>query len=119
MQRKQLRFGRGFRVAAGDSHSQAAQMVIPPGASEGGPDNCRQGSDQWLYVVAGQGRAIVDGKASRLPGTLLLIQRGEHHEIRNTGRQPLQTVNVYVPPAYDDDGNPLRAENARRSNRER
>ncbi|HEX4146516.1 MAG TPA: cupin domain-containing protein [Pirellulales bacterium] len=110
MVRKQLRFGRGFRVAAGNAHSQAAQMVLPPGATEGGPDNCHQGSDQWLYVVAGTGRAIVDGRSSPLaPGTLLLIQRGEHHEIRNTGRQPLATINIYVPPAYDRGGNPLKS----------
>ncbi|HTU24937.1 MAG TPA: cupin domain-containing protein [Pirellulales bacterium] len=106
MQRKQLKFGRGFRVAAGDRHSQAAQMVVPAGGHEGGPDNCHRGSDQWLYVVAGEGWAIVDGRRCRLaPGTLLLIERGEHHEIRNTGRGPLRTLNLYVPPAYTDEGN--------------
>jgi mannose-6-phosphate isomerase-like protein (cupin superfamily) len=40
-------------------------------------------------------------------GTLLLIERGERHEIRNTGRAPLRTLNVYVPPAYRKDGNEL------------
>ena len=33
-------------------------------------------------------------------GTLLLIERGTTHEIRNTGRTPLKTLNLYVPPAY-------------------
>jgi mannose-6-phosphate isomerase-like protein (cupin superfamily) len=30
------------------------------------------------------------------------VQRdsGEHHEIRNTGTEPLVTVNVYAPPEY-------------------
>ena len=37
-------------------------------------------------------------------GTLVLIQRGDTHEIRNTGRAPLRTLNVYVPPAYTPDG---------------
>jgi mannose-6-phosphate isomerase-like protein (cupin superfamily) len=34
-----------------------------------------------------------------------LIERGDRHEIRNTGRQPLKTLNFYVPPAYTSDGN--------------
>jgi oxalate decarboxylase/phosphoglucose isomerase-like protein (cupin superfamily) len=40
-------------------------------------------------------------------GTLLLIERGERHEIRNTGRALLRTLNWYVPPAYDRDGDEL------------
>jgi len=30
MKRKNLRFGRGFRVAVGNARSQAAEMVLPP-----------------------------------------------------------------------------------------
>jgi hypothetical protein len=29
------------------------------------------------------------------------------HEIRNTGRRPLETLNLYVPPAYTSKGDPL------------
>ena len=29
-----------------------------------------------------------------------MIERGDTHEIRNTGRGPLRTINVYVPPDY-------------------
>jgi hypothetical protein len=36
MQRKHLRFGKGFRVALGNARAQAAEMVIPPGEGEGG-----------------------------------------------------------------------------------
>ena len=42
-------------------------------------------------------------------GTLVLIQRGERHEIRNTGDSQLQTLNVYVPPEYTDEGEELHA----------
>ena len=108
MRRKALRFGKGFRVVPGDRHSQAAEMVLPPGDAEGGPDNRHRGSDQWLYVVSGTGRATIEGVAHPLrSGTLLCIQRGEAHEIRNTGRALLKTVNVYVPPAYTRGGDPL------------
>jgi mannose-6-phosphate isomerase-like protein (cupin superfamily) len=85
---------------------QAAQMVIEPGRSEGGSDNCHGGADQWLFVVSGQGLAIVEGKRVALrAGTLLLIERGEQHEIRAIGRAPLKTVNFYSPPAYTAEGN--------------
>jgi mannose-6-phosphate isomerase-like protein (cupin superfamily) len=40
-------------------------------------------------------------------GALLLIQRGDTHEIRNTGKEPLRTLNVYIPPAYTEDGEEL------------
>lgn len=38
------------------------------------------------------------------PGSLLLIERGERHEIRATGDAPLKTVNFYSPPAYTATG---------------
>ena len=110
MQHKHLQFGKGFRVLLGDSHSQAAQMTLAPGDTEGGPDNRHKGADQWLYVVSGSGVAIVEGKRGELrEGTLVLIERGERHEIRNTGETPLKTLNFYVPPAYTDEGEELPA----------
>jgi mannose-6-phosphate isomerase-like protein (cupin superfamily) len=108
MTRKQLRFGRGFSVILGSRKAQAATMVLAPGDCEGGPDNRHRGSDQWLYVLSGSGKAIVKGKRQPLrAGTLLLIERGATHEIRNTGRAPLKTLNLYVPPAYTNRGDPL------------
>ena len=105
MQHRRLRFGRGFRVLWDCRGVQAAQMVIAPGGREGGPDNRHRGAEQWLYVVSGSGLAIVDGARRRLAaGSLLLIERGEAHEIRNTGRTPLRTENFYAPPAYTDGG---------------
>jgi len=108
MKRKHLRFGEGFRVSIGNRRSQAAEMVLPPGDCEGGPDNRHRGADQWLYVLSGTGAAIVNRKRYGLrAGSLLLIERGDLHEIRNTGRTPLRTLNFYVPPAYGADGEEL------------
>jgi mannose-6-phosphate isomerase-like protein (cupin superfamily) len=110
MRHKHLQFGHGFRVVLGDRHSQAAQMTLDPGQTEGGPDNRHRGADQWLFVVRGSGEAIVNGRRVGLrAGTLLLIQRGDTHEIRNTGRGPLRTLNIYVPPAYTAAGEELPA----------
>src|SRR5262245_13057955 len=100
MKRKQLRLKRDFAVVLGNKHAQAAEMVLPPGKSEGGSDNRHRGADQWLLVVSGSGHAIVNRRRHRLrAGTLLLIERGDKHEIKNTGRENLVTVNLYVPPA--------------------
>ena len=108
MKRKHLRFGKGFRVATGNRRSQAAEMVIAPGGSEGGPDNRHRGADQWLFVLSGTGTAIVNGKRHALrTGSLVLIERGDTHEIRNSGRTPLKTLNFYVPPAYTSSGDEL------------
>src|SRR3954470_18865678 len=105
MDHKHLQFGLGFRVVLGNDRSQAAQMTLAPGESEGSPDNRHRCADQWLYVVAGSGAAIVDGERVDLrEGTLLLIERGERHEIRNVGTTPLKTISFYVPPAYTADG---------------
>jgi mannose-6-phosphate isomerase-like protein (cupin superfamily) len=38
--------------------------------------------------------------------SLLLIEKRELHQIRNTGRRHLRTINFYAPPAYDDKGAP-------------
>ena len=108
MKRRQLRFGKGFRVAIGNRRSQAAEMVIAPGDAEGGPTNKHRGADQWLYVVSGTGSALVNGRRYPLKqGMLMLIERGDKHQIKNSGRTLLRTLNFYVPPAYNEDGDEL------------
>jgi mannose-6-phosphate isomerase-like protein (cupin superfamily) len=83
-------------------------MVLAPGDQEGGADNRHRGADQWLFVLSGTGSARIAGKRHPLrAGSLLLIERGAKHEVRNTGRTALKTLNLYVPPAYRKDGEPL------------
>jgi mannose-6-phosphate isomerase-like protein (cupin superfamily) len=91
--KKSLRFGKGFRVVRGNRASQAAEMVLAPGDTEGATDNRHRGADQWLFVLSGQGEAHIEGR--------------EKHQVRNTGRTLLRTLNFYVPPAYRQDGDPL------------
>lgn len=110
MRHAQVVFSGGFSVIAGNARSQAAMMVLEVGGSTGGPDNRHQGSDQWLYVASGEGSAAIGDQVHVLrPGTLLLIERGETHEIRNEGNEPLRTLNFYVPPAYSAEGDTLPA----------
>lgn len=99
-----------FSVAFTVRNLQAAEMTLAPGSNTGGPDNRHSGADQWMYVVSGAGLAIVDGVRQPLQaGSLLVIERGEAHEIRCTGDEPLRTINFYSPPAYGDGGEALPA----------
>ena len=111
MHSKLLKFGEGFRMVFEVRRAQAAEMVLAPGDTEGGADNRHRGADQWLFVVEGTGVAVVEtgGRRRRValkPGRLLGIERGERHEVRNTGRSLLRTLNFYYPPAFRRDGEP-------------
>jgi mannose-6-phosphate isomerase-like protein (cupin superfamily) len=108
MKHTHLSLRRGFRVALGNRRAQAAEMVIAAGDAEGDPRNRHRGADQWLYVISGTGRALVNGRRYALrAGSLLLIEKGDRHEVRNTGRGVLKTLNLYLPPAYRKDGEEL------------
>lgn len=108
MKRTEVTYSKGFHVLIGDDRSQAATMVIQPGGHEGSADNKHRGADQWLFVAEGSGEAVVNGHRYDLkPGSLMLIERGDTHEIRNTGKSALKTLNFYVPPAYTSDGDEL------------
>lgn len=108
MKHDQLKFTRGFRVSVGNANSQAAVLVLAPGDGEGGPDNRHRGADQWLIVTEGTGAAVINGRKLGLKaGTAVLIEAGDTHEIRNTGKSLLKTVSIYLPPAYTSDGEEL------------
>ena len=93
--------GSFFKILAGTARSQVAEMVLQAGQATGGPTNRHTDTDQWLYVVQGTGQAVVDGKKVNLKmGELLLIEAGENHEIINSGKTPLKTLNFYSSPEF-------------------
>jgi oxalate decarboxylase/phosphoglucose isomerase-like protein (cupin superfamily) len=102
-----------FDLLVATRGAQAAMMNLRPGgSSDDEPSNEHPKSEQWLFVLAGSGRASVGKRKSALArvalreGDLLVIERRELHQIKNTGRKPLVTLNLYVPPAYDAEGEP-------------
>jgi mannose-6-phosphate isomerase-like protein (cupin superfamily) len=110
MKREDLTFQAGFRVSVGNDRSQGAVMVLAKGGCEGGSDNRHKGADQWLVVISGTGAAVINGRKVPLrAGSMVLIERGDTHEIQNTGRSLLKTISVYVPPAYTSEGDELPA----------
>ena len=101
MERTRLSTDRWFDVLVETDTAQAAAMTLAPGQTTGGPANAHAESDQWLYVVSGSGQATVDGRDLPLEaGDLVCIEAGETHEIENDGTEPLETLNLYVPPEY-------------------
>lgn len=90
--------------------SQAAMMTLAPGKStQESSSNEHAWAEQWLYVVAGTGSARVGKRTVALKaGSLLFIEKREPHKITNTGRKQLVTFNVYSPPGYGSDGEPLK-----------
>jgi mannose-6-phosphate isomerase-like protein (cupin superfamily) len=96
-----------FDVMLSSRSAQAAMMTLRPGdSSSDEPENDHPRCEQWLYVVSGTARAKTNKRRIVLrAGSLLLIEKNEPHQITCTGRSPLVTLNLYVPPAYTDDGN--------------
>jgi mannose-6-phosphate isomerase-like protein (cupin superfamily) len=98
-----------FKVLDTTVSAQSAVMVLQPGKSTGEPQNEHPRSEQWLFVVSGGGKALVNGRRVAIrEESLLLIEKGEIHQVTNTGRRPLVTLNFYAPPAYTKDGSPKR-----------
>jgi mannose-6-phosphate isomerase-like protein (cupin superfamily) len=98
---------KGFFKPLLESRSvQAAMMVLKPGQSSSDqPEDEHPKAEQWLFVIGGTGKAKSPRRALKLkPGSLLLIEKNEPHQITNTGREPLTTINFYAPPAYARDG---------------
>src|SRR4051812_45821906 len=100
-----------FDLLTATRSAQAAMMTLRPGAaSDEEPSNEHPDCEQWLFVISGSGEAVVGPTRRRLkrlklrPNSLLLIEKGELHQIRNVGRTSLVTFNFYVPPAYDAGG---------------
>ena len=95
-----------FEVLVATRSCQAAMMTLRVGqASSEEVENEHPRSEQWVFVVRGKGRAEVGKRSVEIgEGSLVVIEKGEGHRIRQVGRKALVTVNFYVPPAYTNEG---------------
>jgi mannose-6-phosphate isomerase-like protein (cupin superfamily) len=58
-------------------------------------DHAHADADEFLYVIAGEGAANVDGAAHRLrAGTLVFVPRDVTHRFSQSGRNPLIVLSV-------------------------
>lgn len=59
--------------------------------------------DQFFRVEEGMGEAILDGVHHKLEdGAAVLVPAGVHHNIVNTGDEPLKLYTIYTPPNHRD-----------------
>jgi mannose-6-phosphate isomerase-like protein (cupin superfamily) len=57
--------------------------------------------DQLLYVVKGQGTAVINGVAQPFEkGAIICVPSGATHNLINTGTGPLKLFTVYAPPQH-------------------
>ena len=67
-------------------------------APENGTDNHVHDRPELIYIVAGQGQAIVDGATHAIAtDTALFVRTGEWHQILNLGTEPMKLATVFVP----------------------
>jgi mannose-6-phosphate isomerase-like protein (cupin superfamily) len=95
-----------FKPLIASTSAQAAMMVLKSGQSSSEKKETEHPrAEQWLFVISGSGRAKVGKLNIRIKtGSLLLIEKGEAHQITNTAKQPMITLNFYWPPAYSAKG---------------
>ena len=88
-------------VLATGSQLQVVIMSIPPGGevgSETHPDN-----DQALYLVAGSGKAVLDGAEQPfVAGDIVIVPAGIKHNFVADTDQPLKIITTYAPPHHPD-----------------
>jgi mannose-6-phosphate isomerase-like protein (cupin superfamily) len=89
------------RVIATGPHSQLVTMSIPPAEDIG--SEVHPGTDQMLFIVAGSGRAVVDGESvDVVENDVVVVPAGSKHDLINTGLDDLRLFTVYAPPQHKD-----------------
>jgi len=89
------------RVIATGPHSQLVTMSIPPKEDIG--SEVHPGTDQMLFIVAGAGKAVVNGESIPVAeNDVVVVPAGARHNLVNTGRDDLRLFTVYAPPNHKD-----------------
>ena len=74
-------------------------MALAPGEEIG--TEVHLNVDQLLYVVKGQGVAVLgDAERSFDKGAVFCVPAGTTHNVINTGDEPLKLFTVYSPPQH-------------------
>ena len=78
---------------------QVVLMALQPGEEIG--LETHQDTDQFFYIVKGEGRAIVDGEKHGVEkGSMIVVRAGTPHNLINDGDDSLKLFTIYVPPHH-------------------
>lgn len=79
--------------------AQVVLMSIPAGGEIG--EEVHEATDQVLYLVEGNGKAVIDGDEQPFDeGDLILVKEGTKHNFINTGDEDLKIITIYSPPHH-------------------
>lgn len=82
-------------------HTQIVIMNIPIGGEIG--EEVHEESDQVLYLVAGNGKVVLnDEESDYSKGDIVLVRAGTKHNFINTGSEDLKIITTYSPPHHPE-----------------
>ena len=86
------------KVICAGRHRLLELITIPPGQEIA--DEARDAADRVFFVVAGKGKALLDGDAGTvLQQDVIFVPAGTRHQIRNTGSSRMRVFSVSSPSA--------------------
>lgn len=89
------------RVIFTGAKTQLVLMSIVPGGDIG--FETHPNVEQLVFIASGQGKAVLDGAESPLTaGDVVVVTPGTHHDVINTGSEPLRIYTIYAPPNHID-----------------
>lgn len=106
-----VRFFFPLHAAAGTEASSVVYFEVEPGKSLA---IHRDGAEEILYVVDGEGVLVVDGEEAEVgPGSLAVVPKLAPHGVRSTGSRTLKVVGFFAAAElehyFDDPIQPLGA----------
>lgn len=87
------------RVLYTGHHLQLVLMTLRPGEEIG--EEVHDDRDQFFRIERGEGELVIDGATHRVSADMaMIVPAGARHNVRNTGRVPLQLYTLYGPPEH-------------------
>lgn len=78
---------------------QVVLMALKPGEDIG--LETHQDTDQFFYIVKGEGRAIIGGEKHAVEkGSMVVVRAGTPHNLVNDAGESLKLFTIYVPPHH-------------------
>src|SRR5215813_1878957 len=89
------------RVLYTGKNLQLVLMTLKPGEEIG--EEVHADSDQFFRVEEGNGEVRINGEPTKIKnGDAVLVPAGAHHNVINTGGEPLRLYTLYAPPQHRD-----------------
>jgi mannose-6-phosphate isomerase-like protein (cupin superfamily) len=89
------------RVLYTGPRMQLVLMALAPGEEIG--EEIHGGTDQYFRVEDGKGSVWIDGRETQIESDMaIFVPAGTRHNIKNTGKKPLQLYTLYAPPQHAD-----------------